>query len=227
MAVLLKNLLARRPKTEDLEAIKELVMECDFAEHGFVGSTMEDLIVNWQRFEFNLATDAWVIVTIKGLVVGFACVWHRDYEQISTFVCVHPEYRGRGIGTLLLRLAEERARQHVRNARPGARVTLSSTVSSINEQARRLFEREGYISIRQFWRIAVRLDESVDRPSRHADLKIDLDVVSQRLVGAAQLYDRDALYTIREYYIYEKELRAGEQLCVSTDDERKALMVAG
>ncbi len=190
MAVLLKNLLARRPKAEDLEAIKELVTECDIAEHALVGSTMEDLIVNWQRFDFNLATDAWIIVTNKGLVVGFACVWHRDYEQVSTFVWLHTEYRGSGIG-------------------------------------KRLFEREGYIPIRQFWRIAVKLDESVDRPSRHADLKIDLDVVSQRLVGAAQLYDRDALYTIREHHIYEKELRAGEQLCVSTDDERKAVMVAG
>lgn len=223
MAVLLKNLLARRPKMEDLGAIKELVMGCDIAEHGLVGSTMEDLVINWQRFDFNLATDAWIIVTNKGLVVGFASVWHRGYEQIFTFVCVHPEYRGRGIGTLLLRLAEERARQHVRNTCPGARVTLSSTVSSINEQAKRLFEREGYIPIRQFWRIAVRLDES----SRHTDLKIDLEIVSQRLIGATQLYDRDALYMIREYYVYEKELRAGERLRVSTDNEHRAIMVAG
>jgi ribosomal protein S18 acetylase RimI-like enzyme len=227
MAVLLKSLLARTPKTEDLEAIKELATACDLAEHGLVGSSMEDLIVNWQRFDFNLTADAWVIVTIKGQVVGFACVWHRDYEQISTFVCVHPKYRSRGIGTLLLRLAEERARQYTRNARSGARVTLSSTVSSINEQAKRLFEREGYTPIRQFWRIAVRLDESVGRPSQHADLRIDLEVVSQRLIGAAQLYDRDALYMVRAYYIYEKELRAGEQLSVSPDDERNALKVAG
>lgn len=227
MAVLLKNLLARRPKTEDLEAIKDLVVECDIDEHGLVGSTMEDLVVNWQRFDFNLSTDTWIIVTNKGMVVGFACVWHRDYEQIFTFVCVHPEYRSRGIGTLLLRLAEERARQHVHNACPGARVTLSSTVSSINEQAKRLFEREGYIPIRQFWRIMVRLDEPVDRSSRHAEPKIDVEVMSQRLIGAAQLYDRDALYMIREYYVYEKELRPGEQLGVSSDDGRESLIVAG
>ncbi len=227
MAVLLKNLLARRPKTEDLEAIKELITECDIAEHGLVGSTMEDLIVNWQKFDFKFTADAWVIVTNKGQVVGFACVWHRDYEDISTFVCVHPKYRSRGIGTLLLRLAEERARQHIPSARPGARVTLSGIVSSINEQAKLLFEREGYTPIRQFWRIGVSLDESVDRPSRHADLRIDLDVASQRLIGAAQLYDGDALYLVREYYAYEKELRAGKQLWVSTDDEHNALMVSG
>ena len=227
MAVLLKNLMVRAPKVEDLVAVTELVTACDIAEYGIADNTMEDLASNWHQSGFNLAQDAWVIVTNKGQLVGFACVWHRDYEQISTFVCVHPEYRSRGIGTLMLRLAEERARQHTRNARSGARVTLSGIVSSINEQAKLLFEREGYIPIRQFWRIAVSLNESVDKPSRHADLKIDLDVASQRLIGAAQLYDRDALYLVREYYVYEKELRAGEHLCVSTDDEHNALMVAG
>src|SRR6266487_6822680 len=227
MAVLLKNLLARTPKTEDLEAIKELVTACDIVEHGLVGSTMEDLIINWQRFDFNLTTDAWVIVTNKGQIVGFACVWHRDYEQISTFVCVHPGYRSRGIGTLLLRLVEERARQHVRNARPGTRVTLCGTVSSLNEQAKRLFEREGYTSIRKIWRIEVGANDSLDKSSLYRAFKADLDVESWRLVDATQLYDLDAIYIIREYEVYEKELRAGEKLPVSLEDELEILLAAG
>src|SRR5207245_7595669 len=133
MAVLLKNLLARSPKFEDMVAITELIKACDVDEYGIADSTMEDLSSNWHQPGFNLATDAWVIVTNKGQIVGFACVWHKDYVQIDTFVCVHPEYRGRGIGTLLLRLVEERARQHARNACPGSHVTLNSTVSSVNE----------------------------------------------------------------------------------------------
>ncbi len=227
MAVLLKNLLARTPKMEDLVDIAELITACDIAEYGIADSTMEDLVSNWQRPGFNLATDAWVIVTNKGQIAGFACVWHRDYEQISTFVCVHPEYRSRGIGTLLLRLVEERARQYVRNARPGARVTLSGTVSSVNEQAKRLFEREGYTPVRRFWRIAVRPDESIDKSTQQGNLRVDLDVGSQDLVGASQLYDLDAVYIIREYYLFEKELRTGAQELVNTDDEQKVLMVVG
>ena len=167
MAVLLKNLLARSPKMEDLVAITELIKACDVDEYGLADSTMEDLISNWHQPGFNLATDAWVIVTNKGQAVGFTCVWHRDYEQIFTFVCVHPEYRGRGIGTLLLRLVEERARQHVPNARPGTRVTLCGTVSSLNEQAKRLFEREGYTSIRKIWRIEVGSNDSREESSLH------------------------------------------------------------
>ena len=227
MAVLLKNLLARAPKMEDLVAITELITACDIAEYGIADSTMEDLTYNWHQPGFNLATDAWVIVTNKGQLVGFAYVWHRDNEQIFTFVCVHPEYRSRGIGTLLLRLVEERARQHVRNARQGARVTLCGIVSSLNEQAKRLFEREGYTSIRKIWRIVIGSNDSMEKSSRYHVYKADLDVDSQRLVDATPLYDLDALYIIREYNVYEKELRAGEKLSVSLEDELKVLMAVG
>ncbi len=227
MAVLLKNLLARSPKMEDMVTITELIRACDVDEYGLADSTMEDLASNWHQPGFNLATDAWVIVTNKGQAVGFTCVWHRDYEQIFTFVCVHPEYRGRGIGTLLLRLVEERARQHVYNARPGARVTLCGTVSRLNEQAKRLFEREGYTAIRKILRIEVGANDSSEEPSLHTAFKADLDVVSRHLVDATKLYDLDAIYIIREYEVYEKELRAGEKLPVSLDDELKELLAVG
>ena len=227
MAVLLKNLLARSPKLEDMVAITELIKACDVDEYGIADSTMEDMSSNWHQPGFNLATDAWVIVTNKGQAVGFTCVWHRDYEQIFTFVCAHPKYRGRGIGTLLLRLVEERARQHVRNARPDTRVTLCGTVSSLNEQAKRLFEREGYTSIRKIWRIEVGANDSRDKSSLYRAFKADLDVESWRLVDATQLYDLDAIYIIREYEVYEKELRAGEKLPVSLEDELEILLAAG
>ena len=227
MSVLLRNLLARSPKTEDLVAITELVRACDVDEYGIADSTMEDLVSYWHQPGFNLATDAWVIVTNKGQAVGFTCVWHRGYEQIFTFVCVHPEYRGRGIGTLLLRLVEERARQHVRKARPGSQVTLCATVSSLNEQAKQLFEREGYSALRTIWRIEVGANDSREESTLHTVFKADLDIVSQRLVDATKLYDLDAIYIIREYEVYEKELRAGEKLPVSLEDELKVVMAVG
>ena len=224
MAVLLKNLLARSPKMEDLVAITELVRACDVDEYGLVDNTIEDLASHWHQPGFNLTTDAWIIVTNKGQAVGFTYVWHSNYEQIFLCVCVHRAYRGRGIGTLLLRLVEERARQLVRNARPGSRVTLCGTVSRHNEQSKSLFEREGYTALRTIWRIEVGANDSREVSSLPSVIKAELDVMSQRLVAATNIYDLDALYVIREYVVYEKELRAGEKLPLCLEDELNELL---
>src|SRR6185312_2004050 len=135
MAVLLKNLTARTPSMEDLAALSELVRLCEKSEDSMAGSTPEELLSELQRPDFHLANDAWVIVTTRGQIVGFACVWHEEHARISTFLCVHPDYRNRGIGTLLLRMAEVRARQHIRLADPEQRVVLQGLINSANEGA--------------------------------------------------------------------------------------------
>ena len=67
----------------------------------------------------------------------------------------------------------------------------------------------------------------MEKSSRYHGYKADLDLDSQRLVDATPLYDLDAIYIIREYNVYEKELRAGKQLPVSLEDELKVLMPVG
>ncbi len=60
-----------------------------------------------------------------------------------------------------------------------ARALKMEDVVAINEQAKRLFEREGYTPIRRFWRIAVGANDSLEKSARHADFKADLDVDTQ------------------------------------------------
>jgi GNAT superfamily N-acetyltransferase len=178
-------------------------------------STREDLLSNWQQADFHLANDAWVIVTTGGQIAGFACVWHKEYAQISLCLIVHPQYRGRGIGTLLLRLAEERARQWIRLASPDVRVVLFAQLSQDNQEAGRLFAREGYKPGRQFLRISFVLAEDTGVfPVSDAQKKLRADVSLEhgRLSGATPLYDRDGLCRVCFYRVYEKELRvAGSQ----------------
>ena len=212
VAVQLTNLVARSPKIKDLEAVTELIVTCEINEHGTSDYTVDDLRSEWHRASFNLETDAWVILTIKGQPVGYASVWHTEYEQIQMFTRVHPQYRRRGIGTLLVRLAEQRARLQIQQARPGTRVTLSSTVSSLNGVARQLLEREGYTPVRQFWRIVIEMDELTSQSYQRRKLKVDLDLDSHRLRGTSGTYEPEGLYVVRPYQTYEKELRPGEQL---------------
>jgi ribosomal-protein-alanine N-acetyltransferase len=54
-------------------------------------------------------------------------------------VCVSPEFRGRGVGTALMRFAEERVFRDSPN--------LFLCVSSFNQGARRLYERLGFVLV--------------------------------------------------------------------------------
>jgi [ribosomal protein S18]-alanine N-acetyltransferase len=73
-------------------------------------------------------TDAiagFLILNMTGAFVGY----------IQT-VCVAPEWRGRGLGAILIRFAEERIFRETPN--------VFMTVSSFNSDAQRLYERLGY-----------------------------------------------------------------------------------
>lgn len=206
MPAILSNLLARAPQMDDLGAITELRKACDIADHGMSDSTREALRADWRRPDFDLSTDAWVIVTTSGRCVGYAHVMHN-----SVFVCVHPAYRSRGIGMLLLRLAEARAYEQVDAAPPGVRVTLTSEVSHSNEAAGRLLEWEGYTQVRHFWRLIVEMEddpcESFKEFYQHGKLKLDLVVDVPNLKGTTHIQQRAGTYVACQYDIYEKELR--------------------
>ena len=225
MAVLLHNLSARPPRFADLESVTELLVACDIVEDGLSDYTKEDLRLDWQQPGFKLDKDAWVIVTTKGQFVGYASVWLNTQAsdslvqadepdgQIDMYIRVHPEYVGRGIGTLLLRLAEHRARSLVQYARPSVRVTLNVSVNSVNLVAGLLLEREGYTQVRHSCRLLIDSDEY----SQHGNGKVDLPLDGQASGGVAQLQKRTGIYFMRQYDVYEKELRAGGECCTNKE----------
>src|SRR6266571_4713458 len=114
MIVRLHKLAARQPAVHDLRTISELMVACDVASSGRVEPVEHDLRQAWQAANFNLKSDAWVIVTNTQQIVGYAEVRRGEKDeqgQLSAAIYVHPNYRSRGIGTLLTWLLENRARQ--------------------------------------------------------------------------------------------------------------------
>jgi ribosomal protein S18 acetylase RimI-like enzyme len=72
-----------------------------------------------------------------GAIAGFLilCMTGAFIGYIQT-VCIHPAHRGRGLGSRLVALAEQRILSEVPN--------VFMCVSSFNHDARRLYERLGY-----------------------------------------------------------------------------------
>ena len=209
MIVRLHNLSARIPTLQDAEAVTELINACDIANFGSLDTTKEDVEKAWETPHFDLKTDAWVIITRKGqLVVGYADVRQTgSHEQLVCRVRIHPKYRGRGIGTLFTLLIEERARQLACHAHPRKRVTLTVTVCVCNRGARQLLEREGYMSVKRFWRLSITDGDS------HETLTAELNVDVQDLFDASNMVERTGLYVARQYEVYEKELRPDADDC--------------
>jgi GNAT superfamily N-acetyltransferase len=229
MIVRLHNLAARAPKLADLAAIAALIATCDEMETGGVDvhGQEEELRRLWLAPGFSLQHDAWVIVNRKMQIVAYASVHLQEEALFRLHLFVHPEYRGRGIGTLLIWLAEERARQLMRDIRSELRVCLSTTVYSSNQAATNLFEREGYKPGRNFWRLIVEMDEvlvqSFGELRQGSKVKLDVVVDAQQAGGASQQTTRPSAYSAHHYTVYEKQLRAD---CIILEDMRESELLA-
>ena len=151
----------RRPGREDIGALVAVVRECQIADFGAFAMTEADLAHAWGLLE--LEKDAWLVETADGQPVGYAGV-RASPPSVFAFAGVAPEHRGRGIGTRLVRLIDERAEEAVADAPPDARVTLGQPLAPKNEGARRLLEWHGYERVRFFWEMEAELDREPPAP---------------------------------------------------------------
>jgi GNAT superfamily N-acetyltransferase len=212
MVVRLHNLAARPPELSDLEAVTELIVACERADAGIAAVSEEEIENNWQAPGFVLRSDAWVIVTKRGQIVGYADVRRSGGYQLTSLLRVHPDYLGRGIGTLLVWLTEERARDLMRAFPVDEPVTLINCICSLNERSQHLFEREGYTLTRHYWSVIMREEEEPEQVYQRNRLQFDLSIDAQNFMGTPSRVVRTGMYVMRQYYVFEKELRAGAML---------------
>lgn len=216
MIVRLHNLAARKPVLADLKAIAALLNTCDLANSGKFQVEEEDVLRAWQAQNFNVSCDAWVIVTRQGQIVAYAEV--REIEErnnLAASLYVRPDYRGRGIGTLLIWMIEERARHLALNMSRETRVGLHLSVNSLNEGTRYLLEREGYTHTYSFWRLLIDMDETSQSSSDEAYQRskhiVDMMIDDEQVLNSTLLQQRAGMYEGRQYDVYEKELRPGQE----------------
>jgi mycothiol synthase len=93
----------RAPTVDDAEAVTEVISACELAESGRTETTVEVLMGDWRGIE--LLQEALVVTAPDGSVAAYADVLNRSYVSMSVYGYVHPEHRGRGVGSYVVRWA--------------------------------------------------------------------------------------------------------------------------
>lgn len=151
----------RAPADDDIPAILALLDAFELAHSGqAAGFNAEDIREGWSRLE--LATDAWYVSAPDGEIAGYGEISDIGSGRLVADCYTHPRHLGRGIGTLLVRRSEARARELVTNTPAPVRVVIENNVEASDRAACDLLEREGYTGVRYFSQMRIDL---VDPPA--------------------------------------------------------------
>lgn len=160
------DLNLRTARWSDLEAVAQLILDvCTADGDPTVAVTTDDLRREWQTESFHLETDAWVVETDEGRIVGYEEFAHRYAHAVyNGDGYVHPTFLGRGIGTAMLRAMDERALEEMKLADPDLRAFIRNGMAIGDTIGREMHEHEGYKSIRFSWRMDIELNAPPPAP---------------------------------------------------------------
>ncbi|HEY7124540.1 MAG TPA: GNAT family N-acetyltransferase [Ktedonobacterales bacterium] len=154
----------RRPTSDDLEAVTDLINACSIDEYGLPDITAGDLRSDWQQPGFDLATDAWAVLAPQGQIIAYADLI-KEHGHFFAFVRTHPAHIGQGMATALLGLAEARAGERENELPPEGPHIIRAFTTGVNQSGQRLLEQRGYRAIRYFWQMKITLTDAPPIPA--------------------------------------------------------------
>ncbi len=164
-ATLPQGFQLRHTTIDDLQGVTDMLMACNIADYGkpiTARATIETYTrLSWEAPDMDLATNAWVVLAPDGTYAARVEFYIPEDEPEEMYASprVHPDYRGLSIGTYLIRLAEQRARELITTIPQEKRVTLNSWIEGVNEKARSLLVREGFSLLRTYVRMELDMQE--------------------------------------------------------------------
>jgi mycothiol synthase len=168
------SLKLRPAAWSDLEAVTQLIYDdCAAGGDTAVAVTADELKHEWETPGFELERDAFVVETADGRIVGYEEFFNEyEHARLRTDGYVHPHFKGRGIGTTLLRIVEARAREEIALAEPDVRVLIQSMIDNRDPASHDLHRNEGYQPLRYHWRMEIVLNGPPALPNFPAGIEL-------------------------------------------------------
>jgi mycothiol synthase len=163
---LVKGYFFRPATMDDLVPVADLLNAWSQHYLGIRQFDAADLGREWREPDFNLETSTRVAVTEHGQIVAYYEVWDQNNPPVRIHLWgrVHPSHENRGLGSVLIEWAVERARQALPRAPESARVTLGVGALAIHTAAHQLLEDHGFSLVRHYLRMVIDLHEPPAEP---------------------------------------------------------------
>ncbi len=150
-APLPEGMQAHGASMDDVDATLTAINAAERLDRGAPLTSRADIAGDWQRPSVDLSTDV-VLVRAAGRVVA-----HAEQFGGRAFVHVHPDVRGRGIGTALAAWTED-------HARAAGLTQVGQTVATTASSALALLEARGYVPRWDSWIFSLTLDHDMPPP---------------------------------------------------------------
>lgn len=166
----MKELFAIQSRSFDQQYLSEAVDLLNAAEAAINGKPFtneEELKSELSSPNFNPHTDVRLFFNDEDRLVGYAEFWDRGQPHVRLFGfgAVHPQFWGRGIGTMILQWFEQRAQESLPLSPADSQVVIHSSVHKQNERAKRLLEKHGYTHVRTFYRMRIDFNQPPRKPN--------------------------------------------------------------
>jgi mycothiol synthase len=178
----------RAPTNDDVDAVADVHVADQRADG--VEPTLDAYFIRqtWSRPGFDLASDAWVVTDSDGTIVAYGQARLEEPDVVGSWGVVHPEHRGRGIGTALFDRIEARATVLLAGV-PAPRFRHS--INATDTAAAAMASARGLRPIRHHWHMQIDLGGPVQQgpPPEGIDIggidpSVDLRAIHAILVSA-------------------------------------------
>lgn len=154
-----KGYILRHPKMDEISKVVHLIniTSATFGDTKF-GSSEDELEKFWKSAEVDLDRDLWVVEAPNGDIVGYEEFDNRfKHCVLAGDGYVHPEHRGKGIGTTMVNALIERGKQEIGLAPSAAKVFIRNGFGSKEVNAMDMYTDLGFTVSRYHWRMQIEL----------------------------------------------------------------------